>query len=122
VLYLLPKKSFLKRLAQSSNPRYLFGKYILILLAYHLYDYAYELCEEADLEAAHELKKLLHTLSISKKQLMRLIVSLFIGAGKYALAFSKKTRQHRLDYLVRKTRQIGNACLYLGKNEYALYD
>lgn len=122
-LFLLSKTTFLKRLETSPDPETLFLKYIVILLAYHLYDYAYELCEELSLEIAKELKKELRSLSPSKgRYLTQLILSLVVGGGKYALCFSNKRKQHRLCYLKRKVRELGHACLYLGKNDYALYD
>jgi Methyltransferase FkbM domain len=122
VLYLLSKKSFLKRLQKSPDPQHLFAKYILIVLAYNLYDYAYELCEEVNLEEAKKLKEALGLLSASKREVFKLMLSLSAGVGKYALAFSKKSKKHRLSYIIRKVRQLGSVCLYLGKNDFALYD
>jgi FkbM family methyltransferase len=121
VLYLLPKKSFLERLKKSSNPQPLFAKFILILLAYNLYDYAYELCDEVNLEEAKPLKQALSALSVSKKHVFYLLLSLLVGLGKYAYA-SKQSKQHRLNYINRKMRQLGNACLYLARNGFSLYD
>lgn len=122
VLYLLPKKVFLSRLKQSPEPHILFGKYLTILFAYHLYDYAYELCEEISLEEAKKIKQCLSTLASSKQHLFPILLSLLIGAGKYACSFTKKSKRHRLCYVNRKLRELGTACLYLGKNDFALYD
>jgi hypothetical protein len=122
VLYLLCKKAFLKKLKESPNPSHLFAKYILILFAYNLYDYAYEVCDAVPLEEAGELKRLLAQLPSPKKEALPLILSLLVGGGKYLCAFSKKSKKERLNYLHRKIRQLGTLCLYLGKNDYALYD
>ena len=122
VLYLLPKRIFLKKLKQSDNPKLLLGKYLLILLAYNLFDYAYELCEEVSFEETEKLKEVLQGLSLSKKEVVKLVFSLLVGAGKYGLCFSTKSKQNRLSYLKRKVRDLGTLCLYLGKNDFALYD
>jgi hypothetical protein len=122
VLYLIPKKIFLSRLKQNPQPGILFAKYMLILFAYNLYDYAYELCEEVPLEEGSQLKHLLSKLSTSKKELLKLLLSLAAGGGKYAWAFTKKKKQDRLSYLRRKVRQLGKACLYFGRNDFAIYD
>lgn len=122
VLYLLPKKTFLNRLKRSENPKELFAKYLLILFAYNLHDYAYELCESTDMEEAKTLQSILASQKASKKEVLNLLVSLLVGAGKYALSFSSKSKQHRLSYLNRKVRQLGNACLHFSKNDFALYD
>lgn len=122
VLYLLPKKAFLSRLKASPNPTALFGKYMVILFAYHLYDYAFEVCEAVELEEAEAVKNWLRALGDRKESFFDLILSLSVGAGKYALSFSRQSKQHRLNYLKRKMRQLGHACLYISKNDFALYD
>lgn len=122
VLYLLSKKAFLKRVMESELPGKLFAKYILILLAYRLYDYAYEICEALPSPAAEKIKHCLQSLPQSKKVLFPILLSLLIGSGKYALSFSKPSKQHRRNYLIRKIRELGHCCLYLGKNDFALYD
>lgn len=122
-LYLLKKKVFLERLEKSSDPETLFAKYLLILFAYHLYDYALEICEACKLDAAVAIKKNLLSLPrLKTSRLFSLLLSLFIGAGKYSLCFSSKTKKHRKCYLKRKIRELGTACLHLGKNDYALFD
>ncbi len=122
VLYLLPKKLFLKRLKESATPEKLFAKYILILLAYKLYDYAYELCEAFSSPHSEKIKELLCSLPQSKKALLPLFLSLLTGSTKYLLSFSPSSKADRRHYLKRKLRELGKTCLYLAKNDFALYD
>ena len=121
-VYLLSKKTFLKRLKECPQPEKLFAKYLAIVLAYRLYDYAYELCEEVDLPVSSVLQKSLLSLSAPKMELIRLLLSLLNGAGKYTLSFSTLQKQRHRSYLVRKIRQLGQACLYFGRNDFAFYD
>lgn len=125
-LYLLSKQAFLKRLEASSSREILLAKYALILLAYRLYDYLYELCEEplvANLSTAYRLKQaLLDQSGIDKRTLFRLFFSLSFGYGKYLLSFSKKSKSRRFNYLRRRIRQMGYACSRLGRSAFAVYD
>lgn len=119
-LYLLSKETFLQRLKVSSNREAFFAKYALILLTYHLYDYLYELCEEASMEP---LKTALEQLiKIDRRKVFSLFLSLAFGYGKYLLAFSKNGKKRRSNYLKRRIRQVGYACQRLGRSAFAVYD
>jgi hypothetical protein len=122
VVFLLSKQAFLKRLKVSSNRETLFAKYLLIAMAYRLYDYAYELCEEVDLPISAPFLKALSSFKISKKELVRLLFSLLAGFGRYTLSFSASSKQNRSAYLIRKARKFGQACLHLSRNHFAFYD
>src|SRR5262249_39603232 len=103
------------------NPGPLFAKYILILLANRLYDLAYEMCEIVSTDFSDALKESLMMIRFSKKELFSLFASLLASAGKYFLA-TTKSKERRRNHLVRKIRQLGQTCHFLGKNHFALYD
>jgi len=122
-LFLLSKQEFLQRLEKNKEPDKLLVKYCLILIAYQLYDYAYELCEERQSEAARFILGYLHSLPPPKRRdFSKIVLSLTAAGLQYFLTFSKDKRRHRLCTIRRKLRQLGQACLFLGRNGYAIYD
>lgn len=121
-VYLLPKKSFLERLSQTSDPDLLLTKFFTLITSFHLYDYALELLDEATQASEKRRTELRSSLPTSSPwELLTMLGSCLI-AGLRAFTASKRKKRHRVRCLKRKLRQLANSCLYYGRNDYALYD
>lgn len=121
-LFLPSKSKFLAILeSKREKEREIFlAKFIMILLGYKIYDFAYELAEENGKEDLCQL--ISEMLKTSPFLPIKLVISLLVGLGKYCITFSNQKKARRVSYLKRKMREFGSFCLSLGKHDYALYD
>lgn len=117
-LYLLPKAQLHKRDCEKT-----YARYLLLLLAYGLHDYACEICEELSYDWAKKIAfELKHLPNKGVKEAVFLMFSIAMGSLKVFFASNKDKRRHRICHLRRKGIELGNLCLYLSRGHATIAD